>query len=425
MAPSRDPGLSVVRLGTLPAVTVHGPIQASRLAARLRSVLKEIVVTTPTGNIGSRVVQLLSAGGGPAHALGSRSRTAGSSCARTGRRRPDGPGRLRRRCAGDSRRRRAVLARADDHRPRCRPGGLVRPARRDCGSRCNRKRHCPHRIYQQRRRGEGTGSGRSFTNWPAPRKPSAPPDPRSFTCAAVTSIPISISTSPRDGLVRMYYRPPSTITAAVGRLRVTSADIAAPRLLYGGWSGRNVQAVHGPGRSHPHPGGPDPHRGARPPDPRRDHLRGRPARFFSGRPPVSATSGRFARMVGTSAVMRRDFVPEDIRSIVTTRLTTLSCLGSCPPSPTAPGRIGTPDRDGARYHEPWASSAIPVATGHESAGQRTCQSPATSSQQPDSAARQSRYVVSIRDRNLACPERWTPGQGRRTAPPPGTPAASR
>jgi uncharacterized protein YbjT (DUF2867 family) len=98
-------------------------------------------------------------------------------------------------------------------------------------------------------------------------------------------------------------------------------DIAAARLLYGGWSGRNVQAVHGP-----------------------EDLTlirvaqiltealGRPIRAERLSEDVQRASLRAAGlgdkqiegMVGMSAVMRPDFVPEDERSIVTTTPTTLA-----------------------------------------------------------------------------------------------------
>jgi uncharacterized protein YbjT (DUF2867 family) len=98
-------------------------------------------------------------------------------------------------------------------------------------------------------------------------------------------------------------------------------DIAAARLLYGGWSGRNVQAVHGP-----------------------EDLTliqvaqilaealGRPIRAETISEDALRASLRAAGlgdkqiegMVGMSAVMRPDFVPEDQRSIVTTTPTTLA-----------------------------------------------------------------------------------------------------
>ena len=98
-------------------------------------------------------------------------------------------------------------------------------------------------------------------------------------------------------------------------------DIAAARLLYDGWSGRNVQAVHGP-----------------------EDLTliqvaqiltealGRPIRAETISEDVLRASLRAAGvgdeqvegMVGMSAVMRPDFVPEDQRSIVTTTPATLA-----------------------------------------------------------------------------------------------------
>ena len=98
-------------------------------------------------------------------------------------------------------------------------------------------------------------------------------------------------------------------------------DIAAARLLYGGWSGRNVQAVHGP----------------------EDLTLIQVAQILTealGRPIRAETISEDALraslradgfgdkqvegMVGMSAVMRPDFVPEDQRSIVTTTPTTLA-----------------------------------------------------------------------------------------------------
>ncbi|HTA10468.1 MAG TPA: NAD(P)H-binding protein [Streptosporangiaceae bacterium] len=98
-------------------------------------------------------------------------------------------------------------------------------------------------------------------------------------------------------------------------------DIAAARLLYGGWSGRNVQAVHGP-----------------------EDLTliqvaqiltealGRPIRAETISQDALRASLRAAGfgdkqiegMVGMSAVMRSDFIPEDKRGIVTTTPTTLA-----------------------------------------------------------------------------------------------------
>jgi uncharacterized protein YbjT (DUF2867 family) len=98
-------------------------------------------------------------------------------------------------------------------------------------------------------------------------------------------------------------------------------DIAAARLLYGGWSGRHVQAVHGP-----------------------EDLTliqvaqiltealGRPIRAQTISEDALRASLRAAGfgpkqvegMVGMSAVMRPEFVPEDKRSIVTTTPTTLA-----------------------------------------------------------------------------------------------------
>jgi uncharacterized protein YbjT (DUF2867 family) len=98
-------------------------------------------------------------------------------------------------------------------------------------------------------------------------------------------------------------------------------DIAAARLLNSGWSGRNVQAVHGP----------------------EDLTLIQVAQILTealGRPihaetisedalRASLRAGGFGDkqvegMVGMSAVMRPDFVPEDDRSIVTTTPTTLA-----------------------------------------------------------------------------------------------------
>jgi uncharacterized protein YbjT (DUF2867 family) len=91
-------------------------------------------------------------------------------------------------------------------------------------------------------------------------------------------------------------------------------DIAAARLLYGGWSGRNVQAVHGPE------------------DLTLTAALGRPIRaetISADALRASLRAGGFGDkqiegMVGMSAVMRPDFVPEDKRSIVTTTPTTLA-----------------------------------------------------------------------------------------------------
>ena len=98
-------------------------------------------------------------------------------------------------------------------------------------------------------------------------------------------------------------------------------DVAAARLLYDGWSGRYVQAVHGP----------------------EDLTLIQVARILTealGRPIRAETISEVALraslrargfgdkqiegMVGMSAVMRPDFVPEDNRSIVTTTPTTLA-----------------------------------------------------------------------------------------------------
>jgi uncharacterized protein YbjT (DUF2867 family) len=98
-------------------------------------------------------------------------------------------------------------------------------------------------------------------------------------------------------------------------------DVAAARLLYAGWSGRQVQAVHGPedltlikvaeiltkalGR---------PIRAETISD---DELRASMRAAGFGEKQVEG-------MVGMSAVMRSEFVPEDKRSIVTTTPTTLA-----------------------------------------------------------------------------------------------------
>jgi uncharacterized protein YbjT (DUF2867 family) len=98
-------------------------------------------------------------------------------------------------------------------------------------------------------------------------------------------------------------------------------DVAAARLLSGGWSGRHVQAVHGP----------------------EDLTLIRVAEILTealGRPIRAETmSERALRdalraqglgdkqvegMVGMSAVLREDFIPEDERSILTTTPTTLA-----------------------------------------------------------------------------------------------------
>src|ERR1700733_8809668 len=98
-------------------------------------------------------------------------------------------------------------------------------------------------------------------------------------------------------------------------------DIAAARLLYGGWSGRNVQAVHGP----------------------EDLTLIQVAQILTealGRPIRAETISEDALrallrargfgdkqvegMVGMAAVMRPEFVAEDKRSIVTTTPTTLA-----------------------------------------------------------------------------------------------------
>jgi uncharacterized protein YbjT (DUF2867 family) len=98
-------------------------------------------------------------------------------------------------------------------------------------------------------------------------------------------------------------------------------DVAAARLLSGAWSGRHVQAVHGP----------------------EDLTLTQVADILTealGRPIRAETLSddaqrRFLRsagfgdkqvegMVGMSAVMRPDFVPEDERSVITTTPTTLA-----------------------------------------------------------------------------------------------------
>ncbi len=122
----------------------------------------------------------------------------------------------------------------------------------------------------------------------------------------------------RHGLVRIpaaiHYAQPWVDPRDIG-------DIAAARLLYGGWSGRNVQAVHGPA----------------------DltliqvaqiltEALGRPIRAETISQDALRASLRAAGfgdkqiegMVGMSAVMRSDFIPEDKRGIVTTTPTTLA-----------------------------------------------------------------------------------------------------
>jgi uncharacterized protein YbjT (DUF2867 family) len=98
-------------------------------------------------------------------------------------------------------------------------------------------------------------------------------------------------------------------------------DVAAARLLSGGWSGRHVQAVHGPA----------------------DLTLTQVAEILTealGRPIRPETISEDAQrrsmrsagfgekqidgMVGMSAVLRPDFVPEDERSIITTTPTTLA-----------------------------------------------------------------------------------------------------
>jgi uncharacterized protein YbjT (DUF2867 family) len=98
-------------------------------------------------------------------------------------------------------------------------------------------------------------------------------------------------------------------------------DIAAARLLYGGWCGRNVQAVHGPedltlirvARILTEALGRQIRAETISEDALRDSLR---AAGFGDK--------QVEGMVGMSAVMRPDFVPEDKRSIVTTTPTTLA-----------------------------------------------------------------------------------------------------
>jgi uncharacterized protein YbjT (DUF2867 family) len=122
----------------------------------------------------------------------------------------------------------------------------------------------------------------------------------------------------RDGLVRIPaaidYPQPWVDPRDIG-------DVAAARLLYGGWSGRNVQAVHGP----------------------EDLTLIQVAQILSealGRPIRAETisenalratlrAGGFGEkqvegMVGMSAVMRPEFVFQDVRSILTTTPTTLA-----------------------------------------------------------------------------------------------------
>jgi uncharacterized protein YbjT (DUF2867 family) len=98
-------------------------------------------------------------------------------------------------------------------------------------------------------------------------------------------------------------------------------DVAAARLLSGGWSGRHVQAVHGP----------------------EDLTLTRVAEILTealGRPIRAETMSEDAQrdalraeglgdrqvegMMGMSAVLREDFIPEDERSVLTTTPTTLA-----------------------------------------------------------------------------------------------------
>ena len=124
--------------------------------------------------------------------------------------------------------------------------------------------------------------------------------------------------SVRNGVVRVAaavdYAQPWVDPRDIG-------EIAAARLLWQGWSGRQVQAVHGP----------------------EDLTLTRVAGILTaalGRPiraeTISADAQRRSLrsagfgekqvegMVGMSAVMRPDFVPEDERSIITTTPTTLA-----------------------------------------------------------------------------------------------------
>ena len=105
-----------------------------------------------------------------------------------------------------------------------------------------------------------------------------------------------------------------------GSTRGTSGEIAAARLLSAGWSGRHVQAVHGP----------------------EDLTLSRVAEIISEvtghrvrAETISADTLRHTlraeglgdkqveAMAGMSAVMREDFVADDKRSILTTTPTTL------------------------------------------------------------------------------------------------------
>jgi uncharacterized protein YbjT (DUF2867 family) len=122
----------------------------------------------------------------------------------------------------------------------------------------------------------------------------------------------------RHGVVRMPaavdYAQPWVDPRDIG-------DVAAARLLYGGWSGRSVQAVHGP----------------------EDLTLTQVAQILTealGRPIRAETISddelcRMLRsaglgekqvegMAGMAAVMRPDFVPENQRSLVTTTPTTLA-----------------------------------------------------------------------------------------------------
>jgi uncharacterized protein YbjT (DUF2867 family) len=82
--------------------------------------------------------------------------------------------------------------------------------------------------------------------------------------------------SMRDGVLRapmpLDYAQPWVDPRDIG-------EIAAARLLSEGWSGRHVQAVHGPRRPHALPGRRHHQRGHRPPGPSRDHAGGDSARF--------------------------------------------------------------------------------------------------------------------------------------------------
>jgi uncharacterized protein YbjT (DUF2867 family) len=122
----------------------------------------------------------------------------------------------------------------------------------------------------------------------------------------------------REGVVRM----PAAVDFSQPWLDPRDiGDVAAARLLYSGWSGRHVQAVHGP----------------------EDLTLTRVAEILTaalGRPiraetisddalRASIRAAGFGEkqvegMAGMSAVMRPDFVPEDKRSILTTTPTTLA-----------------------------------------------------------------------------------------------------